>query len=183
MTGVDQDETGVTVTLRPGEHGPEERRRCRYLVAADGAKSAIRPMLGLDFEPERLPDCMNRQDRELSLIQSGVAAGLCHRSPKSALRKQSRYIFEQRARVLAALEKGRAQIEAGVVPELEGEDRLKAELQTVIADAIHRGELYEQIARRVRAYFNRLNTEPAEVGSARCADRGRRSAASLPGEN
>jgi len=72
------------------------------------------------------------------------------------------------------------------VPELEGEDRPAAagrQLQAVIADAIHRGEPYEQIARRVKAYFNRLNTETAEVGSARCADRGRRSAASLPGDN
>ncbi|MFY9293844.1 MAG: FAD-dependent monooxygenase [Methylorubrum rhodinum] len=67
VTGVDQDDEGVTVVLRRGEDGPEERRRCRYLVAADGAKSTVRPMLGLDFEPVRLPDCMNRQvDAKLS---------------------------------------------------------------------------------------------------------------------
>jgi 2-polyprenyl-6-methoxyphenol hydroxylase-like FAD-dependent oxidoreductase len=71
VTGVEQDEAGVTVVLRRGADGPEERRRCRYLVAADGAKSTIRPMLGLDFEPERLPDCMNRQvDAKLSWRRS-----------------------------------------------------------------------------------------------------------------
>ncbi|GJD92715.1 Pentachlorophenol 4-monooxygenase [Methylobacterium hispanicum] len=71
VTGVEQDDDGVTVVLRRGKDGPEERRRCRYLVAADGAKSTIRPMLGLDFEPERLPNCMNRQvDAKLSWRRS-----------------------------------------------------------------------------------------------------------------
>lgn len=71
VTGILQDETGVTVVLRRGEDGPEERRRCRYLVAADGARSTVRPLLGLDFEPERLPNCMNRQvDAKLSWRRS-----------------------------------------------------------------------------------------------------------------
>jgi len=71
VTDVLQDETCVTVVLRRGDDGPEERRRCRYLVAADGAKSAIRPMLELDFEPEQLPNCMNRQvDAKLSWRRS-----------------------------------------------------------------------------------------------------------------
>ncbi|MEG9527293.1 MAG: FAD-dependent monooxygenase [Hyphomicrobiales bacterium] len=71
VTGIDQDKAGVTVMLRRGEDGPEERRRCHYLVAADGAKSTIRPMLGLDFKPERLPNCMNRQvDARLSWRRS-----------------------------------------------------------------------------------------------------------------
>ena len=52
----------------------------------------------------------------------------------------------------------RAQIEAGIVPELQVEDRLKAGLHAVIADALHRGEDYELITRRVRAYFNQLTT-------------------------
>ena len=67
VVGVEQDDEGVTVVLRRGEDGPEERRRCRYLVAADGAKSTVRPLLGLDFEPERFEGCMNRQvDAKLS---------------------------------------------------------------------------------------------------------------------
>ncbi len=71
VTGVEEDETGVTVVHKRGKDGPEERRRCRYLVAADGAKSMIRPMLDLDFEPERLPNCMNRQvDARLSWRRS-----------------------------------------------------------------------------------------------------------------
>jgi 3-(3-hydroxy-phenyl)propionate hydroxylase len=71
VTAVIPDEAGVTVVLRRGDHGLEERRRCRYLVAADGAKSTIRPLLGLDFEPERLPGCMNRQvDARLSWRRS-----------------------------------------------------------------------------------------------------------------
>lgn len=71
VTDVVQDETGVTVVLRRGEDGPEERRRGRYLVAADGARSTIRARLGLDFEPVRLADCMNRQvDARLSWRRS-----------------------------------------------------------------------------------------------------------------
>jgi HK97 family phage portal protein len=70
--------------------------------------------------------------------------------------KRSREIFEQRSRALAALEKGRTQIEAGEIPDLQIEDRLKPGLHAVIADAIHRGEAYEQIARRVKNHFNQL---------------------------
>ena len=66
--------------------------------------------------------------------------------------KTSRELFGQRSRALAALEKVRPQIEAGIVPELFVEDRLKA----IIADAIHRREPYELIAQRVRAHFNQM---------------------------
>jgi 3-(3-hydroxy-phenyl)propionate hydroxylase len=65
------DEDGVTVTVRRGDDGPEERLRGRYLVAADGAKSTVRPLLGLDFEPERFGGRMNRQvDAKLSWRRS-----------------------------------------------------------------------------------------------------------------
>ena len=71
VTGLVHDEAGVTVVFRRSGDRPEERRHCRYLVAADGAKSAIRRMLDLDFKPERLPNCMNRQvDARLSWRRS-----------------------------------------------------------------------------------------------------------------
>jgi phage portal protein BeeE len=61
--------------------------------------------------------------------------------PQSKTCRNSRRIFEERCRTLAALEKGRPQIEA------------------MIADAIQRGEPKELIARRVKEYFNTFNTD------------------------
>ena len=66
------DEAGVTVTFTWGEDSPRETRRCRYLVAADGAKSTVRPLLDLDFEPKKFEGRMNRQvDAKLSWRRSG----------------------------------------------------------------------------------------------------------------
>ena len=71
VAAVIQDADGVTVTLAPAEDAPEETLRGRYLVAADGARSTIRPQLGLDFEPERFAGRMNRQvDAKLSWRRS-----------------------------------------------------------------------------------------------------------------
>ncbi|TXN00730.1 NAD(P)-binding protein [Methylobacterium sp. WL64] len=71
VVGIASDATGVTVTLRRGEDAPEERRRCRYVVAADGAKSTVRPLVGLDFAPERFEGRLNRQvDAKLSWRRS-----------------------------------------------------------------------------------------------------------------
>ncbi|TCO62316.1 FAD-dependent oxidoreductase [Actinocrispum wychmicini] len=44
VTGVSQDDTGVTVDLRSGE-----QLRSRYLVGCDGADSAVRSLVGIDF--------------------------------------------------------------------------------------------------------------------------------------
>ncbi|MCG5249499.1 FAD-dependent monooxygenase [Methylorubrum extorquens] len=44
-----------------GDDDSRETLRCRYLLAADGAKGTVRPLLGLDFEPERFEGRMNRQ--------------------------------------------------------------------------------------------------------------------------
>jgi 3-(3-hydroxy-phenyl)propionate hydroxylase len=71
-----QDADGVSVEVVPvddeGEpSGPAERLRCRYLVGADGGEGFVRRELGLDFEPEKLPNCMNRQlDAKLSWRRS-----------------------------------------------------------------------------------------------------------------
>jgi len=78
VTGFIQDEDGVSVTLaaiseddEDETSGPDEILRCRYMIGADGAKGFVRKQLGLDFEPEKLPNCMNRQvDAKLSWRRS-----------------------------------------------------------------------------------------------------------------
>jgi 2-polyprenyl-6-methoxyphenol hydroxylase-like FAD-dependent oxidoreductase len=47
---VQQDDDGVTVTVRDVDSGAEQTRRGRYLVAADGAHSALREGLGIPFD-------------------------------------------------------------------------------------------------------------------------------------
>lgn len=70
MKAVDfrQDDHGVTVTLvavdddgEPLAGAAPVQVRCRYLVGADGGDGFVRGKLGLDFEPEKLPHCINRQ--------------------------------------------------------------------------------------------------------------------------
>ncbi|WP_294642584.1 FAD-dependent monooxygenase [uncultured Aureimonas sp.] len=76
VVGFRQDDEGVTVEIvAVGEDGSAtgepESLRCRYLVGADGGAGFVRRELGLDFEPEKLPDCMNRQlDAKLSWRRS-----------------------------------------------------------------------------------------------------------------
>ena len=57
VTAVEQDEAGVTVGLEGGAGGNTERRRGRWLIGADGARSEVRRALDIDFEgftwPER----------------------------------------------------------------------------------------------------------------------------------
>ncbi|MBP2302087.1 FAD-dependent oxidoreductase [Azospirillum picis] len=68
VTGFTQDADGVSVRIAAADEedeeqavGPAATLRCRYLVGADGAKGFIRNELGFGFEPEKLPNCMNRQ--------------------------------------------------------------------------------------------------------------------------
>jgi 2-polyprenyl-6-methoxyphenol hydroxylase-like FAD-dependent oxidoreductase len=44
VVGLEQDETGVTVRTAQGEH-----LRARYLIGADGVRSAVRTLVGADF--------------------------------------------------------------------------------------------------------------------------------------
>jgi len=48
VVGVGQDDSGVDVALECG--GGRETRRGRYLIGADGASSAVRRSLGIEFE-------------------------------------------------------------------------------------------------------------------------------------
>ncbi|GAA3529481.1 FAD-dependent monooxygenase [Amycolatopsis ultiminotia] len=50
VVGLRQDDDGVTVTARPkGEPGPRTTLRASYVVAADGAHSTVRGLLGIGF--------------------------------------------------------------------------------------------------------------------------------------
>ncbi|HTJ29125.1 MAG TPA: FAD-dependent oxidoreductase [Acidobacteriaceae bacterium] len=55
LVGLEQDDAGVTATLRSGD-GSEEVVRSRYLVACDGGKSFVRKQLGIPFEGETWKD-------------------------------------------------------------------------------------------------------------------------------
>ena len=46
----EQDDDGVTVTLRNSETSVEERVRCRYLAGCDGGNSKVRAQLGIELE-------------------------------------------------------------------------------------------------------------------------------------
>lgn len=47
MASFEQDDAGVVAVLRPRDGGPERTVRARYLVAADGAHSFVRQLLGI----------------------------------------------------------------------------------------------------------------------------------------
>ncbi len=55
FTGLKQDESGVTATLRHAD-GRDEEARCLYLVGCDGARSAARHALGVAYEGYTEPD-------------------------------------------------------------------------------------------------------------------------------
>jgi 3-(3-hydroxy-phenyl)propionate hydroxylase len=50
VTAIEQDEQGVTVTAEPREGGTSITARAKYVIAADGAKSTIRELLGIERE-------------------------------------------------------------------------------------------------------------------------------------
>ncbi|MFF5229822.1 rifampin monooxygenase [Dactylosporangium sp. NPDC000521] len=69
VTGLDQDDEGVTVELAGGE-----RLRSRYLVGCDGARSTVRKLLGVGFpgEPSRNDTLMG--EVELGAPPEDIAA-------------------------------------------------------------------------------------------------------------
>ncbi|MGI2036297.1 FAD-dependent monooxygenase [Rhizobium panacihumi] len=72
VVDINDDGEGVTVTFTRHDSAEKETRRCRYLVAADGAHSTVRPLLDLDFEPKKLENCLSRQvDAKLTWRRSG----------------------------------------------------------------------------------------------------------------
>ncbi len=54
LLGFEQDEAGVTATVRRGG-GQEQRIRADYLVASDGGRSGVRRDLGIELAGNRLP--------------------------------------------------------------------------------------------------------------------------------
>jgi 2-polyprenyl-6-methoxyphenol hydroxylase-like FAD-dependent oxidoreductase len=50
ITGVRQDASGVSVSVKNVEGGGERELRCRYLIAADGSHSKVREQLGIAYE-------------------------------------------------------------------------------------------------------------------------------------
>lgn len=50
VAAVDEERDGVRVTARHVDSGDTRELRGRYLIAADGAHSAVRDLLGIDFE-------------------------------------------------------------------------------------------------------------------------------------
>ncbi|WP_232662854.1 FAD-dependent monooxygenase [Pseudonocardia sp. TRM90224] len=69
VAGLAQDDEGVTVELADGE-----RLRSRYLVGCDGARSAVRKLLGVGFpgEPSRVDTLMG--ELEVGVPQAEIAA-------------------------------------------------------------------------------------------------------------
>lgn len=84
--GMEQDADGVTVTLAR-EGGATERCRARWVVGCDGAHSAVRKALGLDFEGKRLEGTFTLADLRLEglLVSDGVYAFLTPDGPLACI--------------------------------------------------------------------------------------------------
>lgn len=66
VVAVRQDAEGVTVTARPPEGGPPAHWRARYVVAADGAHSTVRSLLGCEFPGKTVLSSIVLADVKLS---------------------------------------------------------------------------------------------------------------------
>ena len=50
LVGIDQDSDSVTVTVQPTATRASQQMRARYVVGADGARSSVRALLGIELE-------------------------------------------------------------------------------------------------------------------------------------
>ena len=80
VVGFEQDDDGVTVELADGE-----RLRSRYLVGCDGARSAVRKVLGVPFpgEPSRTETLMGEMHADMppeEIAATVAAVGSAHRA-------------------------------------------------------------------------------------------------------
>lgn len=85
VTGIEQDDTGVTVDVR-GPDG-EYRLGASYVVACDGARSRVRAVAGIDFPGITYPE-VNRLGQvsvpdSVTVLDDGAIEVACARSPSS----------------------------------------------------------------------------------------------------
>ncbi|GIM93951.1 FAD-dependent monooxygenase [Paractinoplanes toevensis] len=71
VAGLEQDDEGVTVQLAGGE-----RLRSRYLVGCDGARSAVRKLLGVGFPGEAARNETLMGEMEMGVPAEEIAAGV-----------------------------------------------------------------------------------------------------------
>ncbi|MGW4403670.1 rifampin monooxygenase [Nonomuraea sp. NPDC004702] len=95
VTGLDQDDEGVTVELADGE-----RVRARYLVGCDGGRSTVRKLLGVGFpgEPSRNGTLMGEMEagvsqEEIAATVAATVAGMREKPQPFWLRPFGRGIY------------------------------------------------------------------------------------------
>jgi len=71
VTALDQDADGVTVTTRPKGGVDSDVWRARYVVGADGARSTVRRLLGVEFPGETVLSSVALADVRLSRAPGG----------------------------------------------------------------------------------------------------------------
>ncbi len=96
----EQDEEGVTATIRDRSSGIERRVRARYLIAADGGRSGVRQQLGIGthgagglghsmsivFEAPGLIELFRKRDAVLCFLANDTVSGGFSAYPGSSVR-------------------------------------------------------------------------------------------------
>ncbi len=84
VVGVAQDADGVTATVR--KRDTESRIRARYMLAADGSRSSVRTMLGIDFPGKEYPGRVLRlmlRDRPEDIVPGISPVAYVHNGDRS----------------------------------------------------------------------------------------------------